>query len=333
MKKFAVILLIFGSFVFSIIAQALQITTMNIRLYGIGGVWAGGIEDEFRDRTLKQFILQNLSKTDVFLFEEIVDVSRLQNLMKSVDSSFQCTSYNWPHENGGSGGANGGDKHQYIALCYKTNIFQFYPDSSSKIFDVSGFAYWPVAKKKYRPALVGILENIETNEKVRIIGVHLKALAESSAIRLEQISMIKDYINSFNDTTQSDNNKRMKSTIILGDFNTANEDLKNIERILLDIVDISFARLDQDFLFTFKSYSGQVAFDHIFISNDIYQKCKMDGYFCKVTTAGPCDLTMDANEGSRNVGKFLDFAYYYQFISDHCPVTLETNYSLPLNNL
>lgn len=259
------------------------ITTFNIKFFGYHP------ETEQRDPHLKIFLKNSVPASDIIVFEEIVDVPRLKNILPS---QWQCLSYPAPYEG-----------HQHVVLCHSPRFkFMREPTDNNDIIDeVAG------ERGTWRPALTSIVTDVSGKKLFRIVGVHLKALPEYSKARVAQAEMIAGYL------------EKLKSSnlpvVIAGDFNTFkvpdnNETVNDKELILSSF---NAARLDMSLvpndLFTFRNSYGQAQFDHFYLSEAFKVKSLKIFEVCNssiINDAGNLDLTL-----------------YNKNISDHCPVTAE----------
>lgn len=163
-------------------ADGLTVTSFNIKWYGIGGRIRGRSKDERRDHILSKFFREKLSRTDVFVFQEIVDTKRLAKLVPN----YLCSSYKKRNP-----------RHQHIVICARKNL--------SVIFDT--LYEMDLNNPGLRPAMVASIK-LKNEEILKVYGVHLKAKSEESDSRIEQMNKLVE-ISSF-DTP----------TLIIGDFNT-----------------------------------------------------------------------------------------------------------------
>ncbi len=173
------IFLIATLFVFQ--AEALVVTSLNIRWFGKGGSLKGSLEDEYRTEDLKDYINNVLPKSDVYVFQEIVDKVGLFEIMKA----FECVSYDASRKN-----------HLFVVMCSKKGLLKNHEVNQEVRLNRWGL----------RAALIG---DYELNGKeVRVVGVHLKAGLSDSLTRIEQIKALQKNVSS------------KKSVVVIGDFNT-----------------------------------------------------------------------------------------------------------------
>ena len=79
----------------------LNVSTINLKWYGIGGFMWNAPEMEFRQENLKQFIDQELGDSDVIVFSEVV---RNEDLLDLVSDRMDCAIYD-----------GGRPRHQHIS--------------------------------------------------------------------------------------------------------------------------------------------------------------------------------------------------------------------------
>src|SRR5690606_5556505 len=116
---------------------------------------------------IKEFFALKGIDSDVFVFEEILDAQGLEE--RVLGNRYRCLTYD--HNNSG---------HQHVVLCHKRHFgFRVANDDDN-------YAYESVAMRSLRPALHGILTNSDGEDLAHIVGVHLKAMPEASARRMEQ---------------------------------------------------------------------------------------------------------------------------------------------------
>jgi endonuclease/exonuclease/phosphatase family metal-dependent hydrolase len=229
--------------------ENLRITTFNLKFYGIGAEQGGGFQDEYRDPWLHQFIEQNLSASEVIVFEEVVDVPRLEALL---GESFRCLSYQ-----------NSDPKHQHVVLCHHQQ-FTFVPVEVKAPYTIDAVAF-----KHYRPAIWGKLVDPQGKNLAYLVGVHLKAKPEGHELRLQQAQVIGQYLA----TLQQD-----IPIIILGDFNTYGDDVSLISQLWAPL---HLSHVPQEQL-TYRYGSYASTFDHFWISDHHTQ-------IQSISVDGPCN--------------------------------------------
>ena len=234
---------------------------------------------ETRTKSIRKFLSDNKLLSDVMIFEEIVDVDLLQSDV--LGKTYQCHSYE-----------NSDAKHQHVVICHKNNyIFSISDDDenySLESVNVSG---------RLRPAVHGILKTKNNKHIAHVFGVHLKANPNMSDVRLNQVNKLVEYINNQED--------RSDPIIVMGDYNTYNEDPAAIEKIFKKA---QMTELEIPKSYTWASSSEEyepAKFDRVWMSKNIISKVKSSDI------KGPC------NSGDKKL-----IAEYNQKVSDHCPVTL-----------
>jgi hypothetical protein len=294
-----ILLFSFNAFAFTLngVAESkrkVTITTFNIAFYGLGGSPEGSSQTEMRDPYLRAFIKNSIPTSDIIVFEEIVDIERLKTLLPG---KFQCLSYE-----------NRSATHQHVVICHndKYNFVREPSDNNDIIDEVAG------ERGTLRPAVTAIVTDLEGNALFRIVGVHLKAIPNYSATRVNQSGIIGNYLG------------KLKSSklpvIITGDFNTypspANEQEENDTELILNALNISqmgFKRIPND-LFTFRDVKyGQSQFDQFYLSSGL-----------KATK--PLRVFEVCNDELGAAQKSMDLPTYNKNISDHCPVTAEISF-------
>ena len=269
----------------------LRLSTFNIAYYGLGAEAAGSLKDEYRDPWLKEFWPKELMESDVIAFQEIIDVPRIQKLM---GGKHQCVSYD-----------HASPKHQHAVLCYRSD-YKFEKEAGDDNFLID-----EVAMGRYRPALSGLLKNEGGGPLAHIIAVHLKAMPDSSDIRMAQTELIAKRMGSFKDGVP---------IVYLGDINTHETTLtKKIanDDIMMDTIfknhGLSLVQVPNPSAYTFRTATYPnppegYKLDRFWVSKEI-----LSGAGAKVL--GPCNSAV--YDGQR----FGRISFYNRFISDHCPVT------------
>jgi len=153
----------------------LKVTSFNIRWYGNGGSFRP--KEEQRDQDLKHFFDTELKDSDLIMFQEIVDVVRLQNIF---GTSRECTSYDHPDPN-----------HQHVVVCVNGDIlFGLEPGFQNHALE-------DLALTRYRPGLHGLVQaKSDRRALLHMIGVHLKAHPNHSKTRYTQGNILADRIDS-----------------------------------------------------------------------------------------------------------------------------------------
>jgi hypothetical protein len=270
--------------------SSFNITTFNIKWFGLGGEISGTRSDEYRIPWIKEFIKKNLPTQHAFVFQEITDFTSLQKMMK--DFSMNCFSYSHKRST-----------HQKIAICLKDS-YDFLPpvfDNNTVMEEVAN-----VHKGGLRPAVHGQIINKDTGKEIAyLIGVHLKAGWRESDVRALQVDLIKNQI------------KKSKTTvpvILMGDFNSfkrnstdkGKDDIELFDDILSEV---SLKRVMHDYPATFNNGPNKHLFDHAYVSEGT------EVYDTKVWKT--------CNGYTPNSKRFENSSFFKRFISDHCPLTIK----------
>ncbi len=280
-------LLLLISLTYTTKAAKLNVASLNLKWFGIGGEISGELQDEYRQEWLKEFLLPHIEEIDVITFQEIINFKLLENISKEFD--FKCLSYK-----------NTYYKHQKVAICYNKNKYthESLSDYPSYTIDDVG----SVNGSRLRPAVILSLKNKSTRNKLaNIIAVHLKASAnnKSALTRLKQVEIIEAAI------------ARNKSTptIILGDFNTHKKEKTKLEKDDLDLYKDIFSDSKLTYVknhlgVTYRVRGVSEHLDHIFVSDSIVATATRVNDACKLSPS--------------NKKRFKNYLFYNRFISDHC---------------
>lgn len=273
-------------------SNSLKVTSFNIRWFGLGGSMEGNPSQEDRDTSIKDFLQRHAFPTDVIAFQEIVDVPRLQRLLPR---GWSCVGYNHPSP-----------KHQHVVLCASEN-YQFARVDYDNNFTIEDVAINP---DKSRPAVrADLIERASKRAIYRIVAVHLKAYPEESDTRELQSRRIASDLARARDHLP---------TIVVGDFNTYRSDqtgeyvndVDRIERALQDApLDHEIRHIEHQALYTYRAGEFRNQFDQFYASRDV----RVAG---APRVFGVCDADRHAFD------YYFDPNYYYEKVSDHCPVTL-----------
>lgn len=266
-------------------ATNLTFTTFNIAWYGLGGSMKNTPADEYRNPALKSFIAKQLAKTDIFSFQEVVDVAGIQKNL--LPTGWKCESYE--HEN---------EKHQHVVLCHRAGLqFSREPSDDNDVID-------DVARNDghSRPALHLIVSDSTGRAITRVIGVHLKAFPTFALTRYSQAKKIGMYLQTVADTKLP--------VVILGDFNSypantngkAADDNLNIQTVLN------------------KYQPGMKEVAAPFINS--YRTKKLGSHFDRIYRSSNVAVVTDAQVTSAcNSTDLAEIVTYNEAISDHCPVS------------
>ena len=184
--------------------SSLSFAELNLDWFGVNGEIKNPMGSETRVPSIRKYLQENKLLSDVMVFEEILDLDLLQDGV--LDGQYTCHTYQRPNP-----------RHQHVVIChtldYILDVADDAEDYALESVDVNGYL---------RPAVHGILKNKDGTRLVHIFGVHLKANADKSAVRLEQVKNLADYIKQ---------EKGQDPVVVLGDFNTFNADEANMDKI------------------------------------------------------------------------------------------------------
>ncbi len=273
-------------------AKELTITTLNIRWYGLGGEFNGHIGDEYRDKYLDEYLFEHTPKTDVFVFQEIVDTDRLSELM--VRRNYNCLTYHRTLA-----------KHQHVMFCVSKS-YKIVRAPREKNFEIEESA---IDKQRSRPALHGVITDLRGKKLIHLLGLHLKARPDHSRTRMKQIEAIGNYLKS---------SKISIPTVMVGDYNafTARQtgnphnDMTYFEKFFkVNKTPMKYVRQK------YRTYvSGKVKsqLDHLMYTDNIEVKGFAISEVCK-------NYTNDAK-------RFKSASYYRKFVSDHCRLSYKLSF-------
>jgi hypothetical protein len=273
---------------FSQIASAapLQVVTFNMKWFGLGGGIAGNFGDEFRDSWIYEFSATPMGggflQADVLVLEEVVEPARLKRLLPN----HFCQTY-----------TTSATRHQYVVVCVKQGL-TFEMDGGDDNFALESVNI----DGGLRPAVHGVVvEKATGTKRFHLIGAHLKADRDESPKRLEQIKLIKTFI----DTNLNDG----VPVVMTGDFNAYDEngDVAQFEAILAG----KLQRV-QSTRTTYRSFSRARQFDIFFVSPGL------------VPSQAPYIPDICQADFQGRV-RFYNLDFYRQMVSDHCPVKITLN--------
>lgn len=280
---------IFALFSFSIPANAkdFKISTFNVEWYGLGGNMNGKAADEKRDANLKALVTKSLQGSDVIVFQEVIDVKRLES--KVVPSGWNCKTY--PHSE---------KLHQHVVACVDPTLKLMREPSDNndiidEVADIGG---------KARPALHFIVADQKNTPLFRIIGVHLKAFPQEFKKRENQAKAIATYLKKLNSDLP---------VILTGDFNTfdSKETGNRVDDATLLSATLEKAKLTEvsgEFN-TYKTLKHANHFDRFWVSDSLLVGDLHVLKYCQLDEQLPADAKK--------------ITWYNENISDHCPVSLE----------
>ena len=230
----------------SALAEPISITTVNIKFYGQNRT------NDSRDARIREFFTLTGVYSDVFAFEEIVDVVGLEKNL--LQDRYKCHSYD--HSNRG---------HQHVVVCVRNGL------SFVVANDDSNYAYEDVALTNLRPAVHGILVNAGGRELAHIVAVHLKAMPNDGATRNRQVKLIADNLSNRGDDLP---------VVFLGDLNSYGNDVEKFAQIFNES-GISLEPLPMPF-YTFRTSRYQSIFDWVLVTGDVESTTP-------VRVSGPCN--------------------------------------------
>lgn len=264
--------------------RQLRVATFNIRWYGLGGD-ADMPKPEGRNATLRAFIDKHLAGADIVMFEEITDVAMLRT---ELMPDYTCSTYE-----------SGAPQHQFVVACLAPGL------TLTHEADDTDVAYQPLALGSLRPAVTGIVRDEATRAPLaRLVGVHLKALPNSTDRRLEQAKILADRLAALRATNDQ------LPAIVLGDFNShravdtgrADDDWNLIDAVFAAQLDLQL--VEHSFANTFRDKEAKAyKLDHIWLSRARPSNLEV---------AGPCNLAWETHRA--------DIERHFDEISDHCPV-------------
>ncbi len=268
----------------------LNITTFNLKWFGIGGD-PNAVQKEFRIQSVKKLIESYLKDTSVFVFEEVLVVD---DLVKILPPLWQCISYAHPEP-----------KHQHVAIC-STSALALNKVSYDNNFTIEDAT---MGNPNLRPAMrVDVVEKKTKRSLFTIVGLHLKAMPDQTAIRISQAQQISK------DLAQV---PAGRPVVITGDLNTFTKvDTKlpedDVELILkaLNSVSKGYVRVPhRPNTFTFRSPEFRNQLDHFYARGTM-----------RVTAVPDVFPLCSANQNGTG---YMNFEFYYKNVSDHCPVTMQ----------
>ena len=254
---------------------AVSLTTMNIRFYGLNA-------EENREPELIRYLSDHALWSDVMVFQEIVDVLRLQS--KVVGFGYACVSY-----------ASDAPGHQHVVVCHKPTL-RFEKATDDDDFILENVA---LGNAMYRPAVHGILRYASGSRIAHLVAVHLKAMPEDGAKRIEQIRMIHDYLAYGRDDALP--------AILIGDTNLFDDDVDAATEILTDD-GLGLKAVGTPGRYTYRVPERGQKFDRIWLGDGL----AVQG---AARIAGPCNLAGPAGEAKIRI--------YNKTVSDHCAVTVQ----------
>lgn len=278
--------------------NSLEVASFNLRWYGSKKFPPHN--DEERDGHLTRFFKTYYKDTDIFLFQEITDPLRLQ---KTIGRGYKCLSTR-----------NRGSSYQYVVTCYNPKTVA--PVGVSKevhdtdrTFDIS-FKIFGL-----RNALYLQFQSLQNKTKfLHTINLHLRASPMHSEFRVQQMASLFDQI-------IEQGLHKEKGLVIGGDFNAFSKDSTRMKKddiyLYLDQADRRSLELHTEFALTTHLGSGKNRFfDYLLVPKANW----LNTYEMFVA----CSL-----HASKEPKSYENPKYYKDYISDHCPISLQ----VPLRDL
>lgn len=269
---------------------AINITTFNLKWFGTGGS-PSNTQKEPRIPYIKNLISSYLANTHIFVFEEVVVVN---DLLQILPQGWQCLSYAHPQP-----------QHQKVAICATpaVTMAKVNYDDNFTIESVQ------VGNSNLRPAVrIDIIEKKTNRNLFTLVGVHLKAMPNETSMRVQQsIEISKDLARI----------PLGKPVVIVGDMNTfTRSETKQAEddvELLLKAFNSSAKGIlrvpHKANTYTFRSPEYRNQLDHFYVRGSM-----------RVTAYPDVFPVCSANQ---NGSGYMNFEYYYNNVSDHCPVTMQ----------
>lgn len=213
-------------------ASTLRVTSLNVEWYGRGGVISGTPDREYRNQTLKEFLTEELPRTDVFVFQEITQPEMLTELFSNLD----CFTYE-----------AGSSSHQYVVMCAEKGSIK-----KKEVNHEVG-----LGRFGFRPALIGSFQ-FKGGHIFNVIGLHLKAGPNDTSLRLDQVKALVKEIDP------------LEPTLIIGDLNTYSKERTGLEKddneLMSDIlIEKNFLEVENK-IPTYFGYRPKV-FDRAWVAN------------------------------------------------------------------
>lgn len=269
---------------------SVNITTFNLKWFGIGGD-PNTVQKEYRYQTIKKLIDAYLTATNIFVFEEVVVVS---DLTKILPSGWQCISYAHPEP-----------KHQYVAICAApvVALAKVSYDNNFTIEEAN------VGNPRLRPAMrVDVVERKTNRNLFTLVGLHLKAMPDQSAVRIAQAQQISKDLARV---------PAGRPVVIAGDLNTFVKMDTKLPEDDVELILKSFNSVSKGFFkvphkpntYTFRSPQFRNQLDQFYVRGTMRVAAVPDVFpVCSAT---------------QNGSGYMNFEFYYKNVSDHCPVTMQ----------
>lgn len=270
-------------------SAAVVVTTFNLKWFGIGGTPTKP-EPEHRIPYVRDFLAKFFRSTQVYVFEEVVD---LRSLASILPSGWRCSSYK-----------HSMSVHQYIAICASADfsLQRVTYDNNNTIEEVAE------GSERMRPAVrMDLKEKRSGKILMTIVGVHLKAMPEETSRRIMQAKAISADLARV---------PQERPVLVLGDFNVflkSETGLKEDDNVLvqaaLNTISKGFVRVPhRPGTYTFRNTKFRNQFDQFFARGPL--RVDQFPYVFPVCSA--------TQEGSG----FFHSTFYARNISDHCPASL-----------
>ncbi|MEM7645925.1 MAG: hypothetical protein AAF203_03350 [Pseudomonadota bacterium] len=264
--------------------ESITMTTFNLKWYGLGGNIWGHSSMEFRKDNIRRFIKEELSRSSIIVFTEIVDNELLADTVKDT---MECMGYQ-----------RESSRHQHTAICFDKSKYRAEKyDEDYIIPEVD------LGRNGQRPATHAKICRKKGKCFLQVLGVHLFAGRETEN-RKKQIQVIKDNF---------DRQSRMLPTAILGDFNSYNTTQTGLEKSdmaffeeILSSKNRRFKTTNKD-IPTYNSGERGRVYDHIVVSTNI-KVSKTSGYLA-------CANNTNFNK------RYIPYYSFKRYFSDHCPMT------------
>lgn len=266
------------------------VTTFNLKWFGIGGDPTTP-QKEFRIQHIKKLIDSYLKQTNVFVFEEVVVVN---DVISILPKGWQCISYlhNQP-------------THQHVVVCGSpvVTLGKVNYDDNYTIEEAQA------GNPNLRPAMrLDIIEKKSKRNLFTVVGVHLKAMPDQTALRVQQAAAISKDLARL---------PAKRPIIITGDMNTFTKAETKLPQDDVDLLLKAFNSSSTGVLrvphkpntFTFRSPEYRNQLDHFYVRGAMRVTVLPDVFpLCSAT---------------QNGSGYMNFEFYYKNVSDHCPVTMQ----------
>jgi hypothetical protein len=226
-------------------AFGLTVSTLNIKFYGFQKNKISTKKNllDPRNESLKHYIAQNLIKSDIISFEEIIDVENF--ISKVVPQNFKCQSYTRKRKS-----------HLHVVVCYQSKYQFLIPGN-----DTNHIIESTTLGRNLRPVVHGVLATKTGKPLAYLAAVHLKASKPHSATRNKQVTILAQFMKTL---------PKGLDKIIVGDFNTHGNDISSFNRIL-NHANLSMRHLSNKNRYTYRSNRFNSKLDHYWVSSTLKQ--------------------------------------------------------------